>query len=678
MISKLLTEFPLWFLSRSQATKRMMTLAVDFIAAVGALWFSFSLWWGGFYVPTLGQSWIFLLAPVVAIPVFIKFGLYRSIIRYIGPQALMTILQATLMYAVLFSLIVLLVNVSGIPKAIYALNGFLMLIFVAGSRLLARWWFHRANGGFRATNRQGGLPVLIYGAGEAGAQLASILRMGHELNPVGFIDDNQVLHQQQVNDLNVYPFERLTYLMGKYAVYDVLLAMPAESHRKRQEIISRLEPYPVHVRTLPDLMDIAHGRIQVKDIQEVAVADLLGRDTVAPDQNLLHRNVTNKSVMVTGAGGSIGSELCRQIMRLSPETLVLFELNEYALYAIEKELQQAAIQVYAVMPKVVAVLGSVNDQARFEKLCRRLEVETIYHAAAYKHVPMAEKNIGETIRNNIFGTLHCAQAAVSAGVETFVLISTDKAVRPTNIMGATKRFAELILQAIAGDTKQAGNTRFTMVRFGNVLDSSGSVVPLFREQIARGGPVTVTDPEVTRYFMTIPEAAELVIQAGAMGQGGDVFVLDMGESVQIVDLARRMIRLSGFEVKTAKHPQGDIEINYTGLRSGEKLYEELLIGSNVSDTQHLKIRRAEEDIIPWQRLDSILEELGQANENDDCEVVRALLVKHVAGFQPQADIEDIMWQPPLKLASIPSVAKIYSDASAVTDVKTVESGSDNT
>ncbi len=675
MTPKFLIQFPRWFLSRSQATKRAMTLVADFVAAISSLWISFSLWWGVAYVPATEQAWVFLLAPIVAIPVFIKFGLYRSIIRYIGPQALMTILKATLMYAVLFSLIVLLMNTPGIPKAIYGLNGFLMLIFVAGSRLLARWWFHQANGGFRATNRQGGLPVLIYGAGEAGAQLASILRMGHELNPVGFIDDNVILHQQQVNDLNVYPFERLTYLMGKYAVYDVLLAMPAESHSKRQEIITRLEPYPVHVRTLPDLMDIAHGRIQVKDIQEVTVADLLGRDMVAPDQNLLHRNVTNKSVMVTGAGGSIGSELCRQILRLSPHTLVLFELNEYALYVIEKELKRAAIQVNTVMPNVVAVLGTVNDQARFEKLCRRLAVETIYHAAAYKHVPMAEKNAGETVRNNIFGTLHCAQAAVAAGVETFVLISTDKAVRPTNIMGATKRFSELILQGIAGDTKQTGDTRFTMVRFGNVLDSSGSVVPLFREQIARGGPVTVTDPDVTRYFMTIPEAAELVIQAGAMGQGGDVFVLDMGESVQIIDLARRMIRLSGFEVKTASHPQGDIEINYTGLRAGEKLFEELLIGNNVSKTEHVKIRRAEEEIIPWQQLASILADLAQANTQDDCEAVRALLMKHVAGFKPQEAIEDIMWQPPLQLAVKPDLETTYSGTTGETVIKGVESAS---
>ena len=653
IMPKTLSHFPDWFLSRSHTIKRGVTLAVDFIAAMGSLWLAFSLLTGSIYLPETSQLWVFLLAPIVAIPVFIRFGLYRSIIRYIGPQALVTILQATVMYAVLFSLIVLLLNTSDIPKPIYAVNGLLMLVFVGGSRLLARWWFHQANGGFRATNRQGGLPVLIYGAGEAGAQVASILRMSHELKPIGFLDDDIVVQKQQVNDLDVYPFEKLSYLMGKHAVYDVLLAMPSESHSKRREIIAKLEPYPVHVRTLPDLMDIAHGRVQVKDIQEIAAADLLGRETVAPDQGLLHRNVSNKAVMVTGAGGSIGSELCRQIMRLSPNRLVLFELNEYALYTIEQELNKTAIRDNAVRPEVIAVLGSVNDQTRFEKLCRRLSIETIYHAAAYKHVPMAEKNIGETVRNNIFGTLHCAQAAVSAGIQTFVLISTDKAVRPTNIMGATKRFSELVLQAMAGDSKQAGNTRFTMVRFGNVLDSSGSVVPLFREQIASGGPVTVTHAEVTRYFMTIPEAAELVIQAGAMGHGGDVFVLDMGEPVQIVELARRMIRLSGFEVKTALHPTGDIEIRYTGLRPGEKLYEELLIGNNVSQTQHVKIRRAEEAIIPWKRLSSILTELKEANEADRCDVVRRLLVAHVAGFEPQDKIEDIMWQPPLQITSSP-------------------------
>ncbi|MFT5706303.1 MAG: FlaA1/EpsC-like NDP-sugar epimerase, partial [Oceanospirillaceae bacterium] len=387
-----------------------------------------------------------------------------------------------------------------------------------------------------------------------------------------------------------------------------------------------------HVRTLPGLMDLAEGKVTVADIHEVDIADLLGRDSVAPVSNLLHANITNKVVMVTGAGGSIGSELCRQILKLQPTTLILYELNEFGLYEIEKELEQKN----EALP-IIAVLGSVLNQQRLEAICQKFSVQTIYHAAAYKHVPMVEKNTSEGIRNNIFGTLSCAKAAISSKVETFVLISTDKAVRPTNTMGASKRMAELVLQAFAEEQQQ---TRFTMVRFGNVLGSSGSVIPLFREQIARGGPVTVTDPRIIRYFMTIPEAAELVIQAGAMGQGGDVFVLDMGEPVRILDLAKRNIHLSGFIEKDTEHPDGDIEIIYTGLRPGEKLYEELLIGDNVSKTQHQKIMRAQEQVIPWAELSLVLQELEQFNDADNCQQVRDILMTHVAGFKPQCGVED--------------------------------------
>jgi FlaA1/EpsC-like NDP-sugar epimerase len=388
---------------------------------------------------------------------------------------------------------------------------------------------------------------------------------------------------------------------------------------------------------MPSVSDIAQGKVTFDTLQEVDIADLLGRDSVEPVTALLQANVTNKVVMVTGAGGSIGSELCRQILQLQPRKLVLFEQNEFALYAIEKELQQRNITV-------LPVLGSVTNAIRVEKVCQTFGVQTIYHAAAYKHVPMVEKNPAEAVWNNILGTLHTAQAAIDTGVETFVLISTDKAVRPTNTMGATKRFAELILQALSNNADTAQKTRFTMVRFGNVLGSSGSVVPLFREQIANGGPVTVTDKRIIRYFMTIPEASQLVIQAGAMGQGGDVFVLDMGEPIRIVDLAKRMIHLSGLQIKDDTHPDGDIEIQFTGLRAGEKLYEELLIGDNVSKTSHPRIMRAEETMIPWSELELMLTALEQATKNDDFEQMRVVLQQVVVGFKPQCDIGDLLWK----------------------------------
>jgi FlaA1/EpsC-like NDP-sugar epimerase len=433
--------------------------------------------------------------------------------------------------------------------------------------------------------------------------------------------------------------------------------MPSATRARKSEIIGLLEPFAVHVMSMPGLSEIAQGKVTVDALQEVDIADLLGRDAVAPDQSLLHANIAGKVVMVTGAGGSIGSELCRQIIQLQPKSLILFEISEFALYAIEKELQHLLDKHCADSPqdsnrntiskqeiKLIPVLGSVTNAYRCEKTCRTFKVQTIYHAAAYKHVPMVERNPGEAIWNNVFGTLRAAQAAVKAEVETFVLISTDKAVRPTNTMGATKRFAELILQALSLNADNNSCTRFTMVRFGNVLGSSGSVVPLFKEQIARGGPVTVTDKRIIRYFMTIPEAAQLVIQAGAMGIGGDVFVLDMGKPIRIVELAKRMIHLSGLEIKDSGNPEGDIEISFTGLRPGEKLYEELLIGDNVSKTGHPRIMRAQEQILLWAELEMMLATLEQAAKDDDFERVREVLATAVTGFVPQCEIEDLLWK----------------------------------
>ncbi|WP_289281595.1 MULTISPECIES: nucleoside-diphosphate sugar epimerase/dehydratase [unclassified Methylophaga] len=626
-------------MNRPRPIKRTISVILDFLAIPFSLWLAFSLRLGEFYIPPNQQLWIFVLAPVLAIPIFIKSGLYRAIIRYIGMDAIWTIAKAVLLFTLIFSVIVLTADdLAGlVPRTVYAIQAIILMLFVGGSRMMARWLIVKSDHHlWKELNAVRYIPpVLIYGAGRAGAQAAALMKLSNQMRPVAFIDDNATLWRQQINGMTVYGVDQLARLIERFKVRDILLAMPSAGRRRRSEILKLLEHYPVHVRTLPDLMDIAEGRLEVSDIQEVDIADLLGREPVAPINNLLSKNITDKAVMVTGAGGSIGSELCRQVIHLSPSCLVLYEASEINLYQIERELASLALDI-----PVYSMLGTVLNQQRVEMVCRRFGVNTIYHAAAYKHVPIVERNTNEGIRNNVFGTLHCAQAAIDAEVETFVLISTDKAVRPTNTMGATKRFAELVLQAFAESKTLYNKTRFTMVRFGNVLGSSGSVVPLFRDQIAKGGPVTVTDPEIIRYFMTIPEAAALVIQAGAMGKGGDVFVLDMGEPVKIVDLARRMIHLSGFTIRDKENPNGDIEIAYTGLRPGEKLYEELLIGDNVSATEHEKIMRAEECVIEWPALVTIIRELELANKYDDCQKARAILLDTIDGFIPQCELSD--------------------------------------
>ncbi|WP_245752858.1 polysaccharide biosynthesis protein [Methylophaga sulfidovorans] len=626
-------------MNKPRPIKRTISVILDFLAIPFSLWLAFSLRLGELYIPPSKQLWIFFLAPLIAIPIFIKSGLYRAIIRYIGMDAIWTIARAVLLFTLIFSVIVLTANdLAGlVPRTVYAIQAIILMLFVGGSRMMARWLIVKSDHHlWKELNSVRYIPpVLIYGAGRAGAQVAAMMKLSNQMRPVAFIDDNATLWRQQINGMTVYGVDQLAKLIERFKVRDILLAMPSAGRRRRSEILKLLEHYPVHVRTLPDLMDIAEGRLEVSDIQEVDIADLLGREPVAPNNDLLSENITGKAVMVTGAGGSIGSELCRQIIHLSPSCLVLYEASEINLYQIERELESLKLDI-----PVYSILGSVLNQQRVEMVCRRFGINTIYHAAAYKHVPIVERNTNEGIRNNVFGTLHCAQAAIDAEVETFVLISTDKAVRPTNTMGATKRLAELVLQAFAESKTLYNKTRFTMVRFGNVLGSSGSVVPLFRDQIAKGGPVTVTDPEIIRYFMTIPEAAALVIQAGAMGKGGDVFVLDMGEPVKILDLARRMIHLSGFTIRDNDNSDGDIEIAYTGLRPGEKLYEELLIGDNVSATKHEKIMRAEECVIEWSALVSIIRELELANKHDDSQKARAILLDTIDGFIPQCELSD--------------------------------------
>jgi len=607
-------------------------MLVDSVLLVIVILLSFSIRLGYFYFPEGDLIWLIFASPSLAIPIFLRFGLYRAIIRYIGFEELWRVFQATTLYALLWSVLGLLIAVEGIPRSVILINWLLIIIAIGSSRMVGRWLLSEVDGRNNIAEK---INVVIYGAGSAGRQLSIALTQSAEYKTAAFIDNNAGLLGQSIHGINVVSRDDLGQLIQTKNVTEVLLAIPSLTRAERNEIIHFLEPYQVLVRSLPSVAELAQGKLRIADLRDVSFIDLLGRDSVAPNSELLGFNITNKVVMVTGAGGSIGGELCRQILALKPQVLVLFDQSEFALYQIHKEL----INIGMPNVEILQLLGSITNYKRLSHILERFDVNTIYHAAAYKHVPMVESNNAEGVNNNIFGTLTCAQAAIENGVETFVLISTDKAVRPTNTMGATKRVAEMVLQALALERK----TRFSMVRFGNVLDSSGSVVPLFREQIKGGGPITVTDPKIQRYFMSIPEAVELVIQAGAMAQGGDMFVLDMGEPVRIVDLARKMIRLSGLEIKDKLNPGGDIEIKYTGLRPGEKLYEELLIGDNVSETSNPMIMRAKEEMLVWDDLKLILDELEQAVESFDHEKLRQSLIKAVPGFKPQSDITDILY-----------------------------------
>lgn len=643
------------FASLPRLYKQIIIAVSDSVLLVAALWLSFSLRLGILYFPDTNEvSFVFLVLPVLAIPVFIRFGLYRAIIRYIGFRALWSVLQAVSLYAILLGLLFLFVRAQGVPRSVIIINWLVAMLFIGGTRMIARWWLTGVFSEMGSlTSNPSKIKVAIYGAGSAGVQLANALAYSHEYKPVAFFDDKSELHNTHVNSLRVYPFDRISELIPKLGLQEILLAIPTASRRRRNHILDLLEKFPVHVRMLPSMSDLAGGQVKVEDIKEVDIEDLLGRDPVKPFPDLLHSNIQDKVVMVTGAGGSIGSELCRQILQQQPEKLILYEANEFALYAIESELKHKLKATAHESP--VAILGNVLDKYRIEQVCKTYQVNTIYHAAAYKHVPLAEKNPLEVVRNNVMGTLFSAQAAIAAWVETFVLISTDKAVRPTNVMGASKRFAEMILQALA---EKESRTHFSMVRFGNVLGSSGSVVPLFREQIQKGGPVTVTHPDIIRYFMTIPEAAQLVIQAGAMGNVGDVFLLDMGEPVRINDLARTMIHLSGLTVQDDDNPNGDIHIEYTGLRPGEKLYEELLIGGNPVGTKHPRIYRARENHIPWQELKEHLDLLNEGLEAGDVEMVLTQLLNVVADYHPQGSIEDSIWKEMHRSKDIKTVVQL--------------------
>ena len=611
-------------------------LFVDVLLIVTILTLSFSMRLGEWFWPQGDLVYLLFFAPLVAIPIFIKFGLYRAIVRYIGFKALWVIVQAVSLYALVWGVIALLSGVQGVPRSVILINWILGMLLIGGSRIIGRWWFSdKKSYSVNAFDKRKN--VLVYGAGSAGIQLATALTYSQELNPIAFIDDEPTLSIHQIMGLKVYSSNNLGELVASMKIEEVLLAIPSASRDRRNEIINNLEPYPVLVRTVPGVSELAQGKLKINDLNVVSINDLLGRDPVPPNQNYLRADITNKVVMITGAGGSIGSELCRQIIQLQPKKIVLFEQNEFSLYTIDQELIQKNLKI-----DIAPILGSVLDSKQVERVCKIFSVQTIYHAAAYKHVPMIELNNFSGIENNIFGTLSCAEAAVLSNVNTFVLISTDKAVRPTNIMGATKRFSEMILQALSKKYNDK-LTNFSMVRFGNVLDSSGSVIPLFNKQIKEGGPVTVTDPAIIRYFMTIPEAAQLVIQAGAMSKGGDVFVLDMGEPVKILYLAKKMIHLSGLNIKDSNNPNGDIEIMFTGLRPGEKLYEELLIGDSVLETEHQLILRSKEEMLPWSDLKLILNKLKTSVDKQNLEGARRALIEAVPGYKPQGDINDLMY-----------------------------------
>ena len=621
-------------LALPRETKRLIMATADAIAIPTALWAALALKFDRLD-PSLDRTFAYFLVAVgSALFFFAVFGLYRAVIRFMGPKAMVTVIAGVSLSVLVLAVFDRFFASQQIPLSAFGIYWALALPYVGGSRFVARYLFLRRSGAKGAAAR-----VAIYGAGNAGARVCSVLLGGPDFEPVAFIDDKKSLQGSNINGIRVYGSDSLPELVRHRRIDRVLLAMPSASRRRRREVLTQLEPLGVHVQSLPNLSDLISGKAQISELCDVDVSDLLGRDPVPPQPKLFGSCIRGKCVLVTGAGGSIGAELCRQIIRLGPSRLVLFEMSELGLYNIERELEEVAAHE-RLSVEIVPLLGNAHHRHRVREVLSTFGVQTVYHAAAYKHVPIVEYNVVEGIHNNVISTWYTAEAALETGVETFVLISTDKAVNPANVMGATKRLAELVLQALQERTTQ---TRFCMVRFGNVLASSGSVVPLFQNQIRRGGPVTVTHRDVIRYFMTIPEAAQLVVQAGSMAKGGDVFVLDMGRPVRIDDLARRLVNLMGLTVRDAGNPDGDIEIEYTGLRAAEKLFEELLIGSNVTGTDHPMIMRAMEHRLPWAKMQQILNDLLVALASFDCHRALELLTESVAEYQGDPEIRDYVW-----------------------------------
>ena len=639
--------------------KQACLLGLDMVFVALAMWAAVAVRFGHLNFH-LGAVEIFcgIFTLLARAFIFLRLGLYRAVIRFMGQQAIWAVITA-----VSYSTLVLGATVffarAEVPRSMPFIYWGLAMLFIGGTRLSVRAYY-------QAKLRSLSENVIIYGAGESGRQLLTALNYGDQYRAVVFVDDDERLQHAVINGLQVAPPDQIESLIAAHDVTQVLLAIPAASPERRKEIINSLVGLPVYVRTVPRIAELVTGEASVNQIPDIDLDDLLGREPIPPRPELIDRCITGKVVMVTGAGGSIGSELCRQIMTSAPRELVLLDNSEYALYNIERELR-ATLEARGHNFEIIALLGSVQDQRRLESIYRTFAVDTVYHAAAYKHVPMVEYNVAEGVANNVFGTWYAAEAARKAGVDTFVPVSTDKAVRPTNIMGASKRFAEMILQGLA---QRETDTRFCMVRFGNVLGSSGSVVPLFREQIARGGPVTVTHPEVTRYFMSITEAAQLVLQAGAMGTGGDVFVLDMGEPVRIVDLARRMIRLSGYEMDHDTHVGEHIDIEFIGLRPGEKLFEELLLGSNVTGTGHPMIMRAEEECLSYGQIHKHNSELVRYCDAMDCEGITRVLREAVSGFAEHEIRHDYLWTKQAELQSQPRLTPAISNVKELFPEKT--------
>lgn len=612
-------------------------MVADSVMIMAALALSFVLLGKDFFSQDQRFYFYLAIATTLSILVFARIGLYRALVLYMGLQSGFLILQgvtiATCMLAVsyFFSQTPLSSDFSILP-----IFWMIALLFIGGSRFVSKILLQSLIQNFRPKE-----PVIIYGAGSSGMQLVVALQNGDQYLPVAFVDDSHTMLGSTVHGIRVYSPNSLYELIESFSVRQILLAIPSATHAERKEILNRLEHLPVHVKTVPDLFDMVSGKVNVDQVRDIDIEDLLGRDIVPPNPELLGACINGQSVMVTGAAGSIGSELCRLIININPRRLILLDSFEYGLYEIENELREKLKDIEnGEKIEIVALLGSVCNRVQMESAIQSFSVDTVYHVAAYKQVPMVEKNIVEGVQNNIFGTLISAQVAERYEVKNFVLISTDKAVRPTNFMGATKRFAEQVLQAIA---RGECTTRFSIVRFGNVLGSSGSVVPLFRKQISSGGPVTVTHPEVTRYFMTVQEAAQLVIQAGSMATGGDVFVLDMNEPIRIVDLAKKMVHLMGYDIKDENSYRGDIAIEYTGLRPGEKLHEELMIGESVTGTEHPKIVRAEEETLSWEALQKLLDRLRKACSNIDLQEIRTVLIEAVDGFEPKEEVSDPLW-----------------------------------
>lgn len=622
------------FLSLSRLQKQCIAACADLfflpLMLVMALWMRFEV----VDAELINQFWILIVAaPLIAIPLFIRLGLYRAVVRFVDQKIVLVVIYGVTMTVFALLALTVYLQVGILSRAVFGTFWISAVLYMLASRFVARAYL------LQLSHHHNAIRVAIYGAGRTGAQVARAFRDSTDFLPLFLIDDKKELQGTTIAGLRVYPSIELPALIATHRVQEIHLVMPSISKKAQKIILNRLEKCRVKVRVTPPIHDLLNGELTIKDIREIEIEDLLGRDSVTPDSRLLTACITDKTVMVTGAGGSIGSELCRQILLQKPTRLILLEMSEFALYTIEKELTNIKAE-HALSTQILPFLVSVLSAKKCQKILTTYNVQTVYHAAAYKHVPLVEQNPIEGVRNNVFGTLSIARAAMQAGVTNFVLISTDKAVRPTNVMGATKRLAELILQAL---TEQASTTRFCMVRFGNVLGSSGSVVPLFRQQILAGGPITLTHPDITRYFMTIPEAAQLVLQAGSMGVGGDVFVLDMGEPVKILDLAVRMVHLSGLTLQSESYNEKAIEIQHVGLRPGEKLFEELLIGDNVDGTEHPLILRAQESMLTWPALQVMLEKLDTACREFNHEEVRKWLLEIVKEYQPQCGIEDMIY-----------------------------------